>query len=332
MLIKNFINEVINELQYDDLDIRNFILKTALYNATEKVLQFLKYHEKEYIVSVDSSLKIKLPAEIYSINKIYLDGVEIYRTNNPVPEVGFYFIESEYNSADYKTALKLKKILSINIKNLRSRETEGYKIEFFDINDNSLGLIYDNENIFFKEANLTKEAQIKLFITEFDDVIRIKEDDILEVDTGVGILSITLPAVSFNETTYYIAEDGTLYSDVDLTILAWERNKFKFKTVNFLIGGGKEEQEVKIKYLANPVRHINVYEDDEFLDLYQTAILYFTVSACYKFMKKYKDARQYLDDANVELLRLKKEISFKREQHIDRRVGRLKERTSQVYF
>ncbi|MEM5806838.1 MAG: hypothetical protein QW474_00430 [Candidatus Aenigmatarchaeota archaeon] len=322
MIIKDFINTIVNLLQYDDITFRKFIL-TNLYFVEKQILNFLKNYDDlktyEFTLTKNGLNILYLPIDFYAI-------LDIRNKNNFVPLKLFpisqnettnnqsliQFINISGRNALYNEPLKAEEIICANIYHLRSREKLGYRIEFWGVDEitgnltTQFGYIYDNENIYFLQ-NRTKISNIAIKFVPNDDIMRIMENDVLEVLTNFQKLTILLPAIS-TEMTFYLAEDGSLYNDFQLNNLV-KRNGYGAPITNIYIKGQINEK-IVMTYFPNPPFYINFNQNDIYLDKYYDAILNKILALCCEYLKLHQEVGVYEQLYDKALMILKRNVGY----------------------
>lgn len=328
MLIKDFIKNVTDFIQYDAPDIREFIYRKALYETEKKVLTFLKtrikFFSKEFI-DIPPDL-IKVPFTIYSIRKFYLNNIPIFASNKFPPTDNRFFYEKKYYQNQYNIPLRISQLLSVNIPLRKSTEKNGVIYEFFEVNpqDGSLNqipfaYIYDNENVLYTNYLPDDDIQIALQIRAVNDIIRIRDND-LEIVSNYGYLKIQLGNV-IQDSIFYLAEDGSLYSDYQLTNLIKRNSIISYSDI-VSYNPKNTNDKIDIIYLENPYNHINLNENDELLDLYYSAIFYGVIVECFNFLKQPDQMKVNFDLFNNELIILKQTERYSEESQQIRKMGR----------
>ena len=217
MFIARFIDDIDREIALTP-ELEEKLFTVIIPNGLGEILDYIFLNEGVYKLTLSNQNNVKLPLDFGFPIDLTVDNVPYERLQSSKIRntANSYSINLGSDKYSYNTPLRIDEVLSMSLYPLRSKQEIGYRISVVDIDgDNSKGYIYDNENIFYPADN-TAIIQARLDVEAGDDIIRIKDGDTLYIKTMTSILKIPLRE---GVTEYYLAEDGSIYSDSGLTDL-----------------------------------------------------------------------------------------------------------------
>lgn len=312
MILQRFLlNEIDDEFQLD-ADRKRKMIESIIPSGLDNIMSALSLNERTFETELSAQQIVKLPYDFTYANKVEVEGSEYDRVDMKDLEEGLeYAIELDYNTLrGYNQALTVKDILAANIETTRSREVDGYRFEIRDVADNVLAIINDSENILYQQAPFASAQQIKLVIVPDQDIVRVKDDDILQLKTYFSVLELRLLD---GTTQYFVAEDGSLYQDQALTtLLTRSRPSFSLFRLHF---PADTTGTLKLYYVRSLPKYINAYEDEPLIDLYKLALKAFCLKELYFSNRKTQSAaiweRKYQQELQFLLVKKGKMKEFK---------------------
>lgn len=139
------------------------------------------------------------------------------------PYSGFNLYCGLYIEGELPTTypLRIETLNDVSITTTRSPAPEGWRYEFFKIDlTPQFGFIEDNRNLWTPDTPPAGIANLYFKVEENTRTINIQDGDTVDITyDGTNTLLIYMPAI-IEDTTLYVAEDGSTYYDWLLTDLA----------------------------------------------------------------------------------------------------------------
>ena len=261
MLIKDFLDEVCDEVNDFDEDLREKLLRLKLNLLEDKLLKLSNYIKKNHKITVPANLQVRLPYDFRFPHLIKKNDAILYRHEPSEVGTDGTKYSLEYKRLDLSESrplvLKASDFETANIEIKRSTFVNGYGFILISADDTiKFGEILDNQNIYYPE-NLTNENEVPVKIvvldtgddvSKYQDVIRYEDNDAIEILTAYGNYQIRLME---GVKEYYLAENGFAYSDAGLTTLV-SRGRLISNNLLFNFGEVEEGDVIEMEYAAAP--------------------------------------------------------------------------------